>query len=135
MQVQAVVDAKYHFVDRQHNADWLMTLSLCLQKVNAAFHRAPALHNLNSVFRLETFFSTFPCQENADLRSVQWKGPDSTSAECSTPPRKSVPRLRIGYLSYDLNDHPTAHLCIGLCAYHNYEKVTSSAFRCASPRS
>ena len=37
-------------------------------------------------------------------------------------------RLRLGYLSYDFNDHPTAHMIEGLIKHHRRHRVDGTAY-------
>lgn len=44
-------------------------------------------------------------------------------------------RLRLGYMTYDYNDHPTAHLVEGLFAHHDRSKVHVTAYSYGKGRS
>ena len=37
-------------------------------------------------------------------------------------------RLRLGYLSYDFNDHPTAHMIEGLFKHHRRHRIDGTAY-------
>ena len=45
-----------------------------------------------------------------------------------TSPTQVGNKLRLGYLSYDFNDHPTAHMVEGLFKHHNRARVEGIAY-------
>ncbi len=63
----------------------------------------------------------------AQVYSSQWDTYRTTGSSNKTAPR-SHRRLRIGYLSYDFNDHPTSHLIQGLFTHHNTRLFMILAF-------
>jgi protein O-GlcNAc transferase len=107
-------------------ADWneAATIGTIVDRMNQAAiaesRRAPeqALHNITRSEDAAENLRVARSHSEAILRKIAWRRAELIPR---TRPRTDA-RLRIGYLSADMSDHPIAHLSAGLFAAHDRTK-------------
>ena len=65
---------------------------------------------------------------NLTERKIVWPGQVPPLHGCDAGAADQRCKLRLGYICYDFNDHPTAHLVEGLFHHHNRSRVIAAAY-------